>query len=274
MNAQHTKKTILWAGCLFITLCIVCRPCSLPAAEKIATAEPWSYSIENGIEKTKRTYLLVSSPQEPQEKRITVVSDCQKPVNTEGTYGTCTHTIRVKPSGATFTARTGEDVVMVQTDWTAPLILGTVDYGCCAGPLVITFYREDGKRLGSLKKPPAALQSLYGNAVTRKWDLGNSTGRHENRPLFVIQDDLKDNAFFALAKGNGNDLVRLPITYTNTAEKKCTDWFLSEFVKYGDRDDMTLALEGLFCNDSTPEDYVKVLFSCHEGKNAIDCTMR
>jgi hypothetical protein len=233
-----------------------------------------SYILENGIEKSRRSYLLVYLPEKDERRQVSVVSECQKPYQEEGVYGTCKHHISILPSGKTFTVDTGEDVVMIATAWDTPLVLGTVDYGCCAAPLTITFYREDGQRLGALKKTPGALHSMYGNAITRLWNLGNSTGRRDKAQFLVIQDDQKDDLFYALKKDMHGKFIKLPIRYRNSNEAKCDDWLLGEFVKYGDRGDTTLALEGFFCANNTKEGYEKKLYSCQEQDKAIECTER
>ena len=230
-----------------------------------------SYVIENGIEKSIRSYLLVYHPDKADRRQVSVVSECQKPYEEEGVYGKCKHRINIIPTRKTFTVDTGEDVVMIATAWDTPLILGTVDYGCCAAPLTLTLYKEDGERLGTLKKAPRALHSLYGNAITRLWDLGNSTGRGEKAQFFVIQDDRKDELFYVLKTDTSRKLLKLPIHYKNPNEARCDEWFLGEFVKYADRDDATFTLEGFFCSNSTEQGQEKKLYSCHEKGNAVEC---
>lgn len=238
---------------------------------------PWSYSIQKGIEKSSRSYLFVHRPQETQERRITVVSECQKEVHAEGVYGKCKHTVSISPTGKNFTLHTGEDVVMIQTAWDSPLVLGTINYGCCAEDVTITFYTEDSSRLGMLQKTPGMMQSaLYGTTITRALDLGNSTGRHEKQQFFVVEADNNEVAFCAWEKNKTGGLKKVPILLQEDETHICGKWFLSEFVKYGDRDDITLILEGISCNENTEADTKcnaldKRYFSCHEGKNAIEC---
>lgn len=182
----------------------------------------WSYNVESGIEKSRRSYMLVYNPENVDRRQISIVSVCQKPFQQEGVYEKCKHNIKIVPTGSTFTVDTGEDVIMINTAWNTPIVLGTLDYGCCAAPLTITFYREDGQRIGTIKKSHQALLSLYGNAITRSWDLRNSTGRHDKVQYFVIQDNQKDFKFYAIKKGSDGKLLKIPIYYKNVDQANLT----------------------------------------------------
>jgi hypothetical protein len=242
------------------------------AAEVPKNMSRQSYVLEDGIEKSRRSYLLVYEPEKDTKRQVSVVSECEKPFQEEGVYGKCKHHISVAPTGKVSTVETGEDVVMIATAWDMPLILGTIDYGCCAAPLSIAFYKEDGERLGALKKPPRALHSLYGNTITRLWDLGNSAGRYGKTQFFVTQDDHKDDLFYALKKESGSTLSKVPILYKNANEAKCDEWFLGDFVKSRDQDEITFILEGFFCNNGTEGGYEKKLYSCYEKDKGIECS--
>lgn len=145
-----------------------------------------------------------------------------KAISTGGRIRECKHNIKIVPTGSTFTVDTGEDVIMINTAWNTPVVLGTLDYGCCAAPLTITFYREDGQRIGTIKKSHQVLLSLYGNAITRSWDLINSAGRHDKVQYFVIQDDQKDFKFYAIKKGSDGKLLKIPIYYKNVDQANLT----------------------------------------------------
>lgn len=270
---MRTRYTILIIACLlFLSLSVPSLFSLLYAADNTKNVSGWSYSIVDGIEKSIRSYLLVANPENPDRRQLSVVSACQKPYRQEGVYGQCKHTITTAPTGSQFTVITGEDVLMIATAWETPLVVGTLNYGCCAEPFTIDLYREDGQRLGMLKKTHRSLSSLYGNAITRTWALGNSTGRHEKIQYFVIQDDQKEDLFFAIRKSLDGKTLKIPIQYKNTDQSFCEEWYLGKFVKYGDRNDITLSLEGFYCNNK--EGYKEKLFSCLDQEKAIECKER
>lgn len=225
----------------------------------------WSYSIQDNIEKTKRTYLLVFNPQAQQERRITVVSQCRKPYMAEGTYGNCNHKIDIQPTNKIFTLDTGEDVVIVDSAFDS-LILGTIEYGCCAASDIVRFYTENGSYLGRLTTM-SPLKSRN-NVITDMLDFKNSTGRHESIKYLVIQNDKDDYKYYAWIKGNQEKMIRIPILLNILDKENCDEWYLSDFTKYGDRQDITLTLEGRFCEKQNRT------FSCQKTEETINCIPR
>jgi hypothetical protein len=224
----------------------------------------WSYSIENGFEKTKRTYLLVYNPQSQQERQITVVSQCSKPYMTEGTYGKCNHKINIQPTNKIFSLDTGEDVVIVNSSFDS-LILGTIEYGCCAASDTVRFYTEDGSYLGRLTTMSPS--KSRNNVITDMFDFSNSTGRHESAKYLVVQDDKDDYKYYAWIKENRKEMIKIPIHLTIPDKENCDEWYLSDFTKYVDRQDITLTLEGRFCEKQNRT------FSCQKIGGNVNCTL-
>lgn len=245
---------------LVVSLCFV--PINIAADTK--DNHGWSYSIQNGIEKTKRTYLLVYNPQTRQERQITVVSQCSKPHMTEGTYGKCNHKIKIQPTDKMLSLDTGEDVVIVVSSFDS-LILGTIDYGCCADFDTAMFYTETGSYLGRLTTL-SPLKSRN-NVFTDMFDFKNTT-RHKSTKYLVIQDDKNDYKYYAWVKENKNQMKKIPVLFTIPNKESCDKWYLTDFTKYGDRQDITLTLEGRFCESQNRT------FSCHKTENAINCDLR
>jgi hypothetical protein len=223
----------------------------------------WDYSIQNGMEKTKRSYLLVYAPQTQQERHISVVSQCSKPHLTEGTYGKCSHRINIQPTNKIFSVDTGEDVVIVNSSFDS-LILGTIEYGCCAGSDTVRFYTENGSYLGRLATMSPS--KSRNNVITDMFDFRNSAGRHENIRYLIVQGDKDDYKYYAWIKENKKEMVKIPILMTISDKKKCDEWYLTDFTKYYDHHDITLTLEGRFCEKQNRT------FSCKQIENTIECT--
>ncbi|MBI4825884.1 MAG: hypothetical protein HY807_05620 [Nitrospirae bacterium] len=232
-------------------------------AENHKDSSGWSYSVEDGIEKSKRSYLLVSDPQLQPERRITVVSQCQKPCLTEGTYGKCVHDISIQPTNITLSIVTGEDIVIVDA-FEDILILGTIQYGCCTEPDVIRFYSENGKYIGRLDsyRPLRIGQNIIRDGLS----LTNSTGRHENVKYLVVQDDEDNYKYYAWIRENKNELVKVPILFSIPNREACGEWYLKEFTKYIDRQDITMTLEGRLCETQNRA------FDCHRTESNVTCS--
>lgn len=243
----------------------ICFVSSIKAGTDIENNSGWSYSIQNGIENSKRTYLLVYSPGMKEEKLITVASQCSKPYPSEGAYGICTHDVNIQPSKKNFSLNTGEDVIIVSSPF-GFLILGTMDYGCCGGPNVAKFYTDTGEYLGKLNTITPSKNSK--NVITDITDFQNSTGRFEKTNYFVVQDDKNNLQYYAWVKENDKPITKIPIIFTIANKKKCDEWYLSDFTKYEDRQDITLTLEGRFCENQ------KRTFSCQKEEKAIHCMPR
>jgi hypothetical protein len=256
MNIQ-----ILQIAALLFLLCLV--PSLSFATDTKDTG--WSYSIQNGIEKSERTYLLVYAPATREEKHIFVVSQCSKPHQSEGTYGKCTHKLSIQPKNQKFSLNNGEDVVIVDSPFDS-LILGTIEYGCCADSDTVRFYTETGSYFGRLTTL-SPLKSRN-NVITDRFDFKNSTGRHESTKYLVIQDDKNDYKYYAWVKENENQIRKIPILFTIPNKENCDEWYLTDFTKYGDRQDITLTLEGRFCESQSRT------FSCQKTEDNIHCTIR
>jgi hypothetical protein len=149
----------------------------------------WSFEIKNDVEISKRDYLLIYSPQEKKERRIRVISQCRKTRNTEGVYGKCTHDINIQPTNKKFKLNTGEDVVMISFTWGAPLILSTIEYGCCGSPDIVRFYTEKGEYLGFIKGHNISKRASYENLILRTYDMGNATRDKKKRIYMLVVTD-------------------------------------------------------------------------------------
>ena len=260
-QGPRLNMTVMLIPSLFVSLLFIAYASS--AADTVVN-RGWSYAIEKGIEKSKRSYLLLYHPGTKEEKKVSVVSRCSKPQHSEGVYGTCTHAITIHPGGHTFSLKTGEDVVLADSSFDFP-VLGTVEYGCCAGSDRVSFYTEKGEYLGRI----TTINLTKGNnAITDVLDVRNSTGRNDSTKYFVVQDDKNDLAYFAWTSETKRKMRKLPIIYEIFDKGACDEWYLSKFSKYADRTDITFALEGRFCEKQSR------LFSCQKEESRISCTLR
>ena len=260
------KTAPIFLLCLFSTI-IFCSCSSFGHISNTIGTE-WSYAIDNGTEKTERAYLLVYAPKKPEERRVKVVSRCQKPYPAEGVYGACTHTIDVHPAHIQFNLNTGEDVVMVQFTWDAPFILATIEYGCCAGHDTIYFYTDKGEYLGKIIGYSTASRANNGSLFARTFDFGNATRDNETIYLLVSDED-RANRFQALVFESGKAPVRIPVLGVIPDQEMCGDWYIDKFIKYGDRNDLTLKINGLWCKND--DDMQERPYHCTAGEKAITC---
>ena len=264
-----TKEKVNPLSFFLITLSFISyfSPSLVIADEKCQNT--WEYSIQNGFEYSKRSYLLVYRPQTDQERRINVFSQCRKALSVEGIYGTCTHALHIQPTNVKFALNTGEDVVLVQASWDAALIIGTFEYGCCGGPDTVRFYSERGKYLGSIDGARLRTRFNYENMITRILDAGNST-RYGWPIYFAVKIEGQDTKFQAIVIDGTDKMVRIPILFTIPNKGKCREWYLSEFINYGDRKDLTLKMSGFFCENE--EGVREQVFRCSVSEKAITCT--
>jgi len=228
--------------------------------------EAWSYSIKDGEEHSTRAYLLVDRAGTPDETRVRVRSACHKPHESEGTYGQCVHRLTV--GSRRFELATGADVVLARFTWDAPLLLATVEYGCCAGPSTVRFYDEKGAYLGSHRVYDLSDRLAGGNLFTRTIDAGNGT-RSGARAYLVVSPDPEQSPMKGLEAVvfEGAQRSRRPVHLTLPNPQQCADWVVSEFTAYADRSDLTLKVDGMFC----PDDVVARSFSCVDDGERIDC---
>jgi hypothetical protein len=260
------KKFTTFLLCLFSIL--IFSSCSaLKLMSKSSHAE-WSYAIDNNTEQTQRSYLLVFAPNKPEEKRIRVVSQCKKPYPAEGAYGTCMHTVDVQPANKKLNFITGEDVVMIQFTWDAPLLLATLEYGCCGGHDTINFYSEKGDWLGKTINYNTATRVNNGNFIIRTFDLGNGT-RNDKIIYFIVSYENSGGGFQALVFENGNLARRIPVVVPLPDQDMCGEWYIDNFVKYGDREYLTLKLKGMWCKYA--EDVQERSYRCTAGEKSITC---
>jgi hypothetical protein len=264
----HSKTSIFILMSLFIIFIFIFSFSFLALAAKDSD-RCWSYSVENGIEKSKRTYLLVHhDPDTKQQKTITVTSQCERPYLSERTYGTCKHNIGIQPAGTKFNINTGEDVVRVEFTWEAPLILATIEYGCCAGPDTVRFYTDKGKYLGAIRGDSVDSRANFQNLIVRTFDMGNGT-RYGKKIYLLLEKDRSESGLEAWVYENANKTRKIPVLLTIPEGTTCEDWYVSEFVAYGDRHDIILKLKGVWCSNN--EGIKDFSFSCLPTDREINC---
>jgi len=224
----------------------------------------WSYAIENGFERSTRTYLLVADAGQKSQRRVHVRSSCRKPKGTEGAYGKCEHVVS-ESAQREFRLDSGEDVVVVSAKWGAPLLLATLEYGCCGGPWTARFYDDQGKYLGL--QQGRSETAIGNNAITRSFDFHNRTvspGGMET--LLVLGEKPGDRlrALHAITWEQGRRSTHA--VHLQTADLgTCADWVVASFDAFADRSDILLKLEGGPCE--VPEK----VFSCAWKDDALDC---
>jgi hypothetical protein len=228
----------------------------------------WSYSVNNGIEKSERTYLLVYEPGTNKERRVTVVSRCEKPYPAEGTYGKCSHNVTVQPVNVHFNLATGEDIVMIQFTYDSPLILASIEYGCCGGPDTVKFFNERGLYLGFIEGVGVSQRANYYNLIARTFNMRNGT-RYGEKIYLLVQTENKTKPFQAFVFEKEMVPNSIPVVVSISEREKCEDWYVEDFTAYGDRQGITLKLEGFFCRNT--EDAQEQVFSCSVSEKAITC---
>jgi hypothetical protein len=256
MNVNRKNVIIFYLAALFL---------SSSASALAAGVNNWTFKVENGVEKSKRSYLLVHfvyAPQRKEARRINVTSVCEKPYNAEGVYGKCNHDIFVSPIKKHFVLKTGEDVIMLRSP-NQQLLLATLEYGCCGGPDTVRFYTEHGTYLGLLWGFHLRESTNDDNVITRLLDVRN-----------VAEDYLAVNVEggegdFEVVNLESNKInKKMPISYTLKGKDACDYWHLGEFKKYGNRDFITLKVNGFHCRKEVMEEQE---FSCTKTAEEIRC---
>jgi hypothetical protein len=267
---MKNKKLSALAAILLIIICPF--PLSASSAGSLGNADAkWSYSVSQGTEKSKRDYLLVYEPGKQQEKKINVISTCTKPYPAEGVYGKCTHDVSFQPSNTTFKLNSGEDVVIIQFTWDAPLILATIEYGCCAGADIVRFYTDKGKYLGSIWGYSVSNRANYNNVIARTFNMGNGA-RYREKIYLLVQKDEGHTDLQAVVFNSNKWEGMIPVSLSIPSKDICGDWSIDEFYAYGDdahRKDITLKLKGSFCD--TSETLTEKIFSCTASETQISC---
>jgi hypothetical protein len=226
--------------------------------------EKWSYQIEGEIGITERTYLLVYGDDATNLKKIHVVSKCQKIISSESTYGECTHQISLSSNKKKYTLKTGEDVVLVKSP-TDILLIGTLNYGCCAGPDYIEIYTKNGAYLGIIEGFNLSKRANRNNILERLFDLRNTA-----RNFMLIQQQNSFN-FEAIAFKNDGSSQKISVQVDIKGKDKCDYWHIEDFVQYGDVKDITLNVSGFFCHANIPEEQS---FLCKPKNNIIECFLK
>jgi hypothetical protein len=238
---------------------------AMPALALARDENPgWSYRIENGQERSTRAYLLVADAGQKSQRRIRVRSSCQKPHETEGAYGRCEHQVSVEPSRDEFRLDSGEDVVVVSAKWGAPLLLATLEYGCCGGPWTARFYDERGNYLGQTQG--FADTAVGNNAITRSFDFHNRTVARDGRETLLVLGEkagarLSDMHAITLGAGRSTHAVRLHAGKLGA----CDDWVVAGFDAFADRNDVLMKLQ------SGPCELPDQRFSCNWKGDALEC---
>jgi len=245
-------------------LAIALLACSTPTPARDDT-EGWSYTIENGIERSTRAYLLVADAGQRSQRRVRVRSSCLKPHDSEGAYGKCEHVVNIE-SQREFRLDSGEDVVIVSAKWGAPLLLATLQYGCCGGPWTARIYDDQGKYLGMTQG--FDVNPIGNNAITRSYDLHNRTvSRNGAETLLVLGEkpDERVRALHAITFEHGHRATH-PVRLESADLGACTEWVVGGFDAFADRSDIVLKLEGGPCEVPDRK------FSCGWRDDALVCT--
>jgi len=254
---------------ILLLLFFIALPCRAIASEKSNCT--WSYTVEKGIEKSVRCYLLVygHTVETPVEKKIEVISKCQMPYSTEGVYGICTHNVRVRPAGKTFSLKTGEDVLMISS---TPLLIGTIRYGCCAGADILKVYTENGKYLGTLQGLDLLSRQLdKRNRITTTYGFDNIAS-YENKMYLALDADEKRNAFRVLVFDKDARTKSIPISVDMKIIANCEEWFLSKFYHGIDEKDLTMRLHGRVCRGNGDDQ--DPVFTCSVSESAVACSLK
>jgi hypothetical protein len=225
----------------------------------------WSYTIENGVERSTRTYLLVADAGQNSQRRVRVRSSCHKLRDSEGTYGKCEHSVSMESAQGEFRLDTGEDVVVVSAKWGAPLLLATLEYGCCGGPWTARFYDDQGRYLGLTQGFDTT--AIGNNAITRSFDFHNRTVSLTGVEILLVLGENSDDrmrAAHAITFEHGRRATH-EVHLQSADLGSCTDWAVTGFGAFADRSDILLKLEGGPCE--VPEK----VFSCTWNDGALDC---
>jgi len=245
---------------LFLGISLFVNPISVSANNDAK----WTYTVQNGIEKSKRSYLLVSDPDSKEEKRFSVISTCEKQLRAEGVYGTCVHQINNETDKVKFTLKTGEEVIMAGIIRDAPLILATVEYGCCAGPDIIRFYTETGKYLGSKTEYLDCNRINKRNVIRSKSDFGFGPF-YDGRSYLLVSPDEKSNDLKAIIWESGRLIGSIPVELSFPNKELCPAWTIEQFDGYRDSKYLTLTLRGIECDTD------KAIFNCSVSKEKMTC---
>lgn len=143
------------------------------------------------------------------------------------------------------------------------MILATLEYGCCGGPDTARFYAEDGTYLGSLEGFELQRGANYGNVIRRTFDMKNSTENY-----LLVSAAGATGTFEALVLDGNKPIQKLPVLFIVSDKDACDYWHIGEFVKYGDRDVITLKVKGSFCSKEVQEEQE---FSCVRKATGISC---
>lgn len=258
-------------GRVLLLVCALGFLCSCGTMRASGAHGAWSYEVAGGIEKTSRAYLLVSEGGTERETGFEVHTVCSKPIDSEGTYGQCAHTVRVDPSDKTFSLPTGEDVVMVRFARDAPAMLATIGYGCCAGPDTAAFYTGQGRYLGKLDGRNLSFRGTGNNVILREYDMGNGT-RYRNRLVLLVLGEPAESGYVAVVLESGREVRKIPVHVSNAGRNICEEWYIERFTRYEDRKGVTLELQGYFCNNR--DGVLKTEYDCAVLSDSISCEIR
>lgn len=266
---NRLQKTYSLSTTLLIAL-LTLSTTTVKAEEAVEFSSTQSYSLKNDIEKTVRSYLLISKANSPERKNVFVTSKCEKPFMSEIAYGKCEHTVAVTPPEKTIKITGGEEVIIVASPWEGALFLGTVEYGCCGSASTVRIYDDAGNPIGSLEK--MGISKLGTNSFTSEGELGNYTGKSDQtEKYFVIQDEQQSGNFQALKKGKAGEFIKLPVNYQNPNTEKCDLWFWDNIQRYYQKDYLTLVMKGDRC-ENVKEGLAKKIYHCNEKNDALECT--
>jgi hypothetical protein len=202
----------------------------------------WTYSVRQGKAMSKRLYLLVANPGTKQERQFDVMSDCTKMFPSESTYGSCTHHVTERQTDKALVLKTGEELILTNTLGEMSG-LATIEYGCCAGPSVISFYTDRGELIGYIftDQRPHAM-------IGRTWNFSNGGGE---LMLLMGREPLKSPGFSIASLDSRGEVKRQPVTVVNPEEQRCDYWAIEHFGGYANKEGIFLAMNGHICDPIT-----------------------
>lgn len=235
----------------------------------------WEYSINGDTEETARNYILIYHESEKKEfRKISVTSKCKRPWQGEGSYGECSHRVLIEPGGKGFSLNSGEDVIQISIPETypylipPPLILGTIEYGCCLNPDVVRYYTENGEYLGKAERFELHFRGRNSNIFTRRFDIGNIYyDRMKN--LVLLSDEKVPNQFQVLKIEKGKIANRIPVVLKDFDPSICETWHAQRFEETPGGKGIDLDLRGSWCKT---EGFQERRLMCHDSPELVICT--
>jgi hypothetical protein len=225
----------------------------------------WEYLVSEGKVKSSRLYMLVLNAGEPKEKRLEVRSVCERPKDTEATFGECVHTIHMSPDSKKLELKTGETVFLPYFGGTLdnfPLVIGTIQYGCCGGTNTIDFYGPDGTRMGSL---PTFINDHSG-VPDRITDFNNAANHNLILTTENDQEEINNKSNLILWKYLESEKYSKELVKLNLPETPACIWTIAG--AFFDKDVLDINFSLVQCD--VPKEVVKA--RCKKSEAQWSCT--